>query len=77
MSGSAGGSGKKPLSGPEESLTFGEYSSPPCFLQELDPSYLGLSEAEQERACQTPQPGASDWQAVRLWRKETRVRLIE
>lgn len=27
-----------------DDLAFGTYSSPPCFLHELDPSYLGLTD---------------------------------
>lgn len=59
-----------------EPLEFGEYSSPPCFMHELEPSYLGFTgDAKPATAPQTP-AADPDWQDVKAWRKETRARLI-
>ncbi|WP_336490838.1 5-formyltetrahydrofolate cyclo-ligase [Methylobacterium nigriterrae] len=61
-----------------EHTEFGEYSSPPCFMHELDPSYLGLPADAASAAAPQPQLSAGpDWQTIKQWRKETRARLIE
>lgn len=46
----------------DEDQHFGDYASPPCFMHELDPAYLGTS-VEQHRD-------------VQRWRKAERQRLI-
>lgn len=38
---------------------FGAYSSPPCFLHELDPSFLGLADAPAPGPDDIPMPDAS------------------
>ncbi len=74
----AGGSSKpsEKASEPEhrEASAFGEYSSPPCFMHELDPASLGLGAAGDPGA--SAEGGAPDWPTVRRWRKETRAALI-
>jgi len=77
----AGHSDKSPGTPPgpadREPIVFGEYSSPPCFMHELDPSYLGLATGEEKSSPQSLQSCAPDWPTVRQWRKETRATLIE
>lgn len=60
-----------------EPLTFGAYSSPPCFMHEVDPSYVGTQDSV-ERVYRTAQPSeaAPAWPEVRRWRKEMRSALI-
>jgi len=70
----AAGQGSAPQDRSSESA---EYSSPPCLLHELDPSFLGFAERE---AAPAPLPEAGvgqDWAEVRLWRKAKRTVLIE
>ena len=57
---------------------FGEYSSPPCFMHELDPT-PSRSEADPHLSSKAPvvEPEGSDWPGIRRWRKETRAALIE
>ncbi len=44
----------------------GDYASPPCFMHEVDPRYVGLAS----------QSGAQQWPDVARWRKSERERLI-
>ena len=61
----------------EDPAAFGTYSSPPCFMHELDPSFVGL-DGGSERIGDPPLPaGNLDWPAIRQWRKATRTQLIE
>lgn len=77
MGGSGCESDKRLGSAAGEHSEFGEYSSPPCFMHELDQNYLGLSgEGKSSSPAAPPSPGL-DWPSVRQWRKETRVRLID
>lgn len=72
----------KPLRTPSDStaqtpISFGEYSSPPCFMHELEPSYVGSPAAVETLA---PPPSLSrdpDWPTVRKWRKESRASLLQ
>ena len=60
-----------------EQAEFGAYSSPPCFMHELEPGYLGSPPDTGAVATAPSLPAAGlDWQAVKQWRKETRARLI-
>lgn len=77
-----GRSAKPPDQAPEAAETssgmFGEYSSPPCFMHELDESFLGLDEEKKPASRATSLQGESlDWAAIRRWRKETRAALID
>ncbi|WP_431311197.1 hypothetical protein [Methylobacterium nigriterrae] len=63
-----------PAEGP---ATLGTYSSPPCFMHELDPSFVGLPGCS-EQAASPPLPAAAlDWPAIQQWQKEKRAQLIE
>ena len=54
-------SGRTPIASPEEDPNAEIHcASPPCFMHELDPSWLGL-------------PG---WEEVRAWRRGERARLV-
>lgn len=56
---------------------FGGYSSPPCFMHELGPEFVGsVAGAGSTTPCAS-EISAADWPAVRRWRKETRAALIE
>ncbi len=48
-----------PVSPSRDELDFGAYSSPPCFLHELDPSFLGLADAPPPGPDDIPMPDAS------------------
>lgn len=50
----------------------GDYASPPCYLHELDPDYLGITDLKEDEQPST----ASSWIDVRAWRVRTRSRLI-
>ena len=39
----------------ERDLEFGAYSSPPCFMHELDPGFLGVSPDPHPRSALRPQ----------------------
>ena len=77
------GRSDKPTELPSErtgpsSGTFGEYSSPPCFMHELDPSFLGLDAEKKLGSGALSLQGASlDWVAIKKWRKEARAALID
>jgi len=65
-------SSDKKTSEPDEVEIRG-YASPPCFLHELDPNYLGGTGSDDGQ-----QPGThSSWSAIRAWRVKTRLRLID
>ena len=75
-----GGTPKAPEPTPQlskpEPPEFSAYSSPPCFMHELEPGYLSLtSDANPANASQMP-TADPDRQDVKVWRKETRARLI-
>lgn len=77
-----GNSVKSPESTPQpsepEQGEFGAYSSPACFMHEFEPNDLGSAvDAAPVAGPQPPLATGPDWQAVKLWRKETRARLIE
>lgn len=77
-----GRSAKPPDQAPESAATssdmVGEYSSPPCFMHELDASFLGLDAEKKPVSRAKPLQGKSlDWAAIRQWRKETRAALID
>ncbi len=69
-----------PQPGPDDPhhTAFGEYSSPPCFMHELDPAF-SRSEAHPHLPSKTPlvELEELDWPGIRRWRKETRAALIE
>lgn len=72
----------KPLGTPTDSkakepMAFGEYSSPPCFMHELDPSYVGLPAGGDTSPPATAVQADPDWQTVREWRKKTRASLLQ
>jgi 5-formyltetrahydrofolate cyclo-ligase len=78
-----GGHSSKPAELPLEPTstslgTFSEYSSPPCFMHELDQSFLGLN-GETNFASGVPpvQSSTPHWQLIKQWRKETRGALID
>ncbi|MDT8278663.1 5-formyltetrahydrofolate cyclo-ligase [Roseomonas mucosa] len=54
-----------------------EFSSPPCMLHELDPSFVEFAEREVAAARPPETSAAHDWAEVRLWRKAKRAVLIE
>jgi 5-formyltetrahydrofolate cyclo-ligase len=56
---------------------YGAYSSPPCFMHELDPSFLGLAADRDLAASDLPQGAETDWPTIRQWRKEMRAQLID
>ncbi len=68
----------QPGPGDPHHTAFGEYSSPPCFMHELDPT-SSSSEADPHLPSKTPivELEGSDWPEIRRWRKETRAALIE
>lgn len=51
---------------PPKDEAWGEYSSPPCFMHELDPAYSGLA----------PEPDFRSAETIARWRKVERKRLI-
>jgi len=53
------------------------YSSPPCMLHELDPTFVERSERTSASARLPAANAAQDWEEVRLWRKAQRSVLIE
>ncbi|WP_082504313.1 5-formyltetrahydrofolate cyclo-ligase [Methylobacterium sp. Leaf117] len=78
----AGRSAKPPDQAPgavgTSSGLFNEYSSPPCFMHELDESFLGLGAEKKPASRATSLQGEClDWAAVRQWRKDTRAALID
>jgi 5-formyltetrahydrofolate cyclo-ligase len=80
-SGVMGSSSKMPESDPshpaEGPAAFGTYSSPPCFMHELDPSFVGLPEGSEQAAAPSSPAVSLDWPAIQQWRKEKRAQLIE
>jgi 5-formyltetrahydrofolate cyclo-ligase len=60
----------------QDPVDFGPYSSPPCFMHELDPTYLGLPVAESASPSGSEPPETADWPTIQRWRKETRATLI-
>lgn len=56
---------------------YGTYSSPPCFMHELDPSWVG-TQTDTEPPQQPIHLGEAlpDWPEVRRWRKQMRSHLI-
>lgn len=73
-SGKTSGQGPEPQEAPSESAG---YSSPPCMLHELDPSFVGFAERVAAPARPPETSAAQDWEEVRLWRKAKRAVLIE
>jgi 5-formyltetrahydrofolate cyclo-ligase len=66
-----------PDSAAPELPKFGEYSSPPCFMHELDPDFISPKMEAQPSEPRASEVSSSDWPSVRRWRKETRAALIE
>jgi 5-formyltetrahydrofolate cyclo-ligase len=73
-SGKTSGQGPEPQEAPSKSA---EFSSPPCMLHELDPSFVGFAERAAVPAPPPETSAAQDWEEVRLWRKAKRAVLIE
>lgn len=61
----------------DDAGAFGAYSSPPCFMHELDRDFLGLAPDQEPLPCPLPQGAEAEWPAVRSWRKAMRSGLIE
>lgn len=47
------------------------YASPPCYQHELDPDYVGHTDADRHDVPGDPE----SWEAIRQWRVKTRARL--
>lgn len=62
---------------PEGQVELGTYSSPPCFMHELDPSFVGLSAGPEHAENLSLPADTLDWPAIQQWRKEKRAQLIE
>ncbi|WP_424139678.1 5-formyltetrahydrofolate cyclo-ligase [Roseomonas chloroacetimidivorans] len=72
--------GKTPGQGPEPQDALSDragFSSPPCILHELDPSFVEFAERVAAPAPPPETSAAQDWEEVRLWRKAKRAVLIE
>lgn len=73
-----GGQAPSPGTEPPDAPPDGtEFSSPPCMLHELDPSFMGFAERGAAAARPPASSEAQDWEEIRLWRKAKRAVLIE
>ncbi len=54
----------------------GPYSSPPCFMHELDPAWIGTLDETEQQAKPSLDEAAPAWPEIRRWRKDKRSELI-
>lgn len=68
---------RSPAPPPSAAFEAGAYSSPPCFMHELDPAWIGTHvEDENPGMPAIPQGAVTAWPEIRRWRKDMRSHLI-